>query len=147
MSLQSFQELFVIAVFSGIECIFGMSLRSWVVARSHEPGEKARTKMDRARCAAMLGVWPRAVHKRRRPGRSSYQEMWEDRLYRATRHGTIPEDMTSGVTPKWWRPSLPLNVSEAEAERIAGKLVEAVQHAPEKEESSESKTRQHPPLC
>ena len=29
---------------------------------------------------------------------------------------------------------MPLNVSEAEAERIAGKLVDAVQHAREKEE-------------
>ena len=46
--------------------------------------------------------------------------------------------MTSGVMPKWWRPSLPLNVSEAEAGRIAGKLVDAVQHAPEKEEPSGS---------
>ena len=46
------------------------SIRSWVVARSHEPAEKARTHEDRARCAAMLRVlWPRAVHKRRRPGR------------------------------------------------------------------------------
>ena len=34
--------------------------------------------------------------------------------------------------PKWERPSLPLNVSEAEAESIAGKLVDAVQHAPER---------------
>ena len=40
--------------------------------------------------------------------------------------------------PKWWRPSLPLNVSEADAERIAAKLDDAVQHAPEKEEPSES---------
>ena len=106
-----------------------MSVRSWVVARSHEPADKARTIEDRARCAAMLGVlWPRAVHKRRRPGRSTYQETLEVRLYRATHHGTVPEDMTSGVMPEWWRPSLPLNVSEAEAERIAGKLVVAVQH-------------------
>ena len=43
--------------------------------------------------------------------------------------------------PKWWRPSLPLNVSEAEAERIAAKLVDAVQHAPEKEEPSESPSK------
>ena len=86
-----------------------------------------------------LGVlWPRAVHKRRHPGRPSYQETWEDRLYRAIQHGTVPEDMSSGVMPKWWRPSLPLNVSKAETERIAGKLVDAVQHAPEKEEPSES---------
>ena len=74
------------------------------------------------------------LRKLRRPGRPSYQETWEDRLYRAIHHGTIPGDMTSGVLPMWWRPSMPLNVSEAEAERIAGKLVDAVQHAPKKEE-------------
>ena len=49
--------------------------------------------------------------------------------------------MTSGVMPKWWRLSLPLNVSKAEAESIAGKLVVAVQHAPEKEEPSESPSK------
>ena len=42
----------------------------------------------------MLGVlWPRAVDKRRRPGRPSCQETREDRLYRAIHHGTVPEDM------------------------------------------------------
>ena len=62
-------------------------------------------------------------------------------MYRAIHHGTILEDVSSGVMPKWWRLSLPLNVSEAEAERIAGKLVGAVQHAPEKEELSESPSK------
>ena len=36
---------------------------------------------------------------------------------------------------------MPLNVSEAEAERIAAKLVDVVQHAPEKEEPSESPSK------
>ena len=36
---------------------------------------------------------------------------------------------------------MPLNLSEAEAESIAGKLVDAVQHAPEKEEPSESPSK------
>ena len=118
VTLQCFQELF---------CI--LPLRSWVVARSHEPAEKAGTNEDRARCAAMLGVlWPRAVHKRRRRGRPSYQERWEDRLYRASHHGTTLEDMSLAVMQKWWRLSWPLDVSEAQAERIAGTLVAAVQH-------------------
>ena len=47
--------------------------------------------------------------------------------------------------PKWWRPSLSLDVSGAEAERIAGKLVDAVQHGtpsiPEEEEPSESPSK------
>ena len=131
--LQCVNELLAFSV-----CRFAVGL-----ARSHELAEKARTNEDRARCAAMLGVlWPRALHKRRRPGRPSHQETLEVRLYRAIHHGTILEDMTSSVMvmPKWWRPSLPLNVSEAEAEGIAGKLVD-VQHAPEKEEPSESPSK------
>ena len=66
-------------------------------------------------------------------------------MYRTIHHGTVPEDMTSGFMPKWWRPSLPLNMSEAEAERIGGKLVDAVQHdtpsLPEEEEPSESPSK------
>ena len=108
LSLKCFQDLFAFAVW----------LRGWVVARSHEPVEQARANEDRARCAAMLVLWPRAAHKRRRPGRPSYQETWEDRLYRAIHHGTVPGDMTSGVMPKWWRP-----------------------HAPEKEEPNESPSK------
>ena len=67
----------------------------------------------------MLGLlWSRAVRKRRRPGRPTYQQT-EFFLSRAIHNGTVLEDMTSGVMPKWRRPSMPLKVPEAEAERIA----------------------------
>ena len=104
------------------------SLRAWAVQSSSARTEPSGpSHEDRVRKAASLGLeWPRPLVKKRRVGRPTFRDRWLDRVYEGIEYGNLPESVTTATPPAWWTPSMPLNVTQDEAEQMAADMVGTV---------------------